>query len=248
MDHEMNLHKWLAVAAGVLLSATPAAADGWKYNTVLYGWFTGLDGTLAVGRVAEVPVSASFEDIAGYLDFAAAVHFEARNPRVVLIADVFYAGLGAEREATVAKQTVEIDMDLDQWILEGAAGYRVTPELDVILAGRYYMFDLGGTATGPLDGQAGERSVDWGDVYMGARYSRALGAKWFASIRGDVGVGGSDFAWLADAAVGYRFNERFSAGLAYRWLSLDYETGSGQDYFGYDMTTAGLGLALGLSL
>jgi hypothetical protein len=165
-------------------------------------------------------------------------HFEAKNTRALVVTDVSYTGLSSERDAQVLKQPVTIDMDLNQWILEAGGGYRATPEIDLLLVGRYYIIDLGGTATSAGGSTARENTQDWGDIYVGARYSRMLDEKLFFSARGDVGFGGSDFAWFGDVAIGYKFTNLFSAGIAYRILSLDYEGGD-DSVFVYDMTTYG---------
>ena len=50
---------------------------------------------------------------------------------------------------------------------------------------------------------------------------------------------GSDFTWQAKPYVGYRFSRLFEMTAAYRWIGIDYETGSGRDNFKYDMTISG---------
>jgi len=232
----------VAIAMITALTALPALAEEWKYDAALYGWFSGLDGTVGVGRLGDQPAEASFSDLVGYLDFTASGYFEARNPKMVLMTDIYYVNLGAERDVEILKQTVKTDMDFSQWILQLGGGYRVSEEFDVLLTGRYYIFDLGVTASAISGEKTSEDTHNWGDVFVGGRYHTVLGAKWLLSIRGDLGLGGSDFAWFGNAVVGYQFTELFSLGLGYRVLSLDYETGADADYFKYDVTTDGIGL------
>ncbi len=92
-----------------------------------------------------------------------------------------------------------------------------------------------------------EGSESWGNVFIGGRYATLLGQKWVVSVRANVGMGGSDFAWFGNAFLGYRLSDLMTLGLGYRILSLDYETGAGSDYYKYDAITHGLGLALGFS-
>lgn len=236
-----------ATLAGLLLLATagPASAQGWQYRASLYGWLAGLEGTIGVTPVGGgVPVEATFSDLAGFLDFAAAGHFEAQTDRVVLLADINYVGLGAERDAEIDGQPVTVNMDYNQWIFELGGGYRLSSEFDALLVGRYYIQDLGETASAVSGSTASGTSYSWGDIYVGARWTKFLGDRWWLSLRADVGAGGSDFAWLGNAGFGYRFSELVSVGLAYRILSLDYETGSGTDYYKYDVAMNGLGMAL----
>jgi len=232
----------------VMSAAIPAAAEDWKYDFVLYGWLSGLEGTIGVVDVAEVPVDATFDDLAGYVDFAMAGHFEGKKTKGLWITDVAYTNLGSERDATVANQPVTVDMDLTQWIIEGGGGYRATPEFDLLLVGRYYIIESGAMSSSDFGESTQEASKDWGDIYIGARYTKVLKEKWILSLRGDIGAGGSEFAWFGDAAIGYRFSELFSAGLAWRVLSLDREGDAAEaDYFKYDITQNGLGLGLGFS-
>ncbi len=238
----------LAAAMLFVSSARPAAAQGWEYRATVYAWLSGLDGTIAATPVGGgIPVSADFSDLAGFLDFAAAGHFEAQNPNFVLLGDVNYVGLGADRDAEVDGETVSIALDYDQWIFELGGGYRISPEFDLLLAGRLYSQNLGQTRLAGEGGSvASETTHTWADVFLGARWTKFLGERWWLSVRGDIGTGGSDFAWFANAGFGYRFSDLVSLGLAYRLLSMDYETGSllGGDFYSYDVTMNGLGLAL----
>jgi hypothetical protein len=231
-----------------LLIAVPAAADDWKFDAVLYGWLAGLDGTIGVADVADAPVDATFSDLAGFVDFAMAGHFEAKNATALVIADLAFTGLSSERDAMVENQPVTIKMDLNQWIMELGGGYRATPEFDILLVGRYYILDMGSMSSSIAGDRARANTQDWGDIYIGARYMKTLKEKWLLAVRGDIGTGGSDFAWFGNATVGYRFSQKFSAVLAYRVLSLDRQpdTAGGQ-YFRYDITQDGLGIGLGYS-
>jgi hypothetical protein len=238
----------LLIACLAGFAATPVAAEDWKYDAVLYGWLSGLQGTIGVVGVTEEPVDATFDDLAGFVDFALAAHFEAKQAKSLFVTDVSYINLGSERDAMVANQPVTIDMDLTQWIVEAGGGYRATPEFDVLVVGRYYNLDLGGVSSSVAGSSTGSVSESWADIYLGGRYTKILKEKWMISLRGDIGVGGSDFAWFGNAALGYRFSDLFTLAAAYRVLSLDREGDrSDADYFLYDVTQNGLGIGLGFS-
>ena len=243
-----STNKGILGAALLLVASTqPLAAQDWEYRASVYAWLSGLDGTIAATPLGGgVPVSAKFSDLAGFLDFAAAGHFEAQNPNFVFLGDVNYVGLGADRDAEVAGETVSVEMDYDQWIFELGGGYRISPEFDLLLVGRLYSQNLGQTQIAGEGTTASETNHTWADVFLGARWTKFLGERWWLSVRGDVGTGGSDFAWFGNAGFGYRFSDLISLGLAYRILSQDYETGSvlGDDYYRYDVALNGLGLAL----
>lgn len=237
----------LVAAAGLaLFSARTAAAQEWEFDAALYAWLYGIDGTIGVSALGTgIPVDASFSDLAGFLDFAAAGHFEAKNSRVVLLADINYAGLGSKRDVEILGQPITIDMDFAQWVIEAGGGYRLSSEFDLLLVGRYYIQELGETATAIGGGGSSfDATKNWGDIFFGARYMKTLGARWLLSLRGDIGTGGSKFAWFGNAGIGYRLSDLLTLGLGYRILSLDYETDPGPDYYKFDAALGGLGLVL----
>ncbi len=238
---------FLIAIALMLVTAAPASSEGWKYNTALYGWLSGMSGTIGVAGLDGQPVDASFEDLASYLDFAMGVHFEAVNPKMVLLTDIWYVNLGSTMDGEAANEPVTVEFDMVQWIVELAWGYRVSEDFTFLVAGRYYILDMGETSSSVAGGTSTETSQSWGDLYIGARYNKLFKEKWIVALRGDIGAGGSSFAWFGEATLGYRFTERWSAIAAYRILDLDHTGDEGDNYFKYDMTQNGLGVGVGFS-
>lgn len=239
---------FMVLTAVPAASQEPADSSNWHYDAVVYGWLAGLEGTIGFGDIVQEPVEATFDDILGFVDFALAVHFEARNRKAVILTDISYTDLGSSRDAQVANQPVSVDVDITQWILEFGGGYRVSKEFVALLVGRYYILDTGATSESIAGTSTGEAEQSWGDIYIGARYSKLLREKWIVSIRGDIGAGGSDFAWFGDVALGYRFTKLLSGIVSWRVLSLDREPDSDSgDYFKYDVVQNGLGIGLGFS-
>jgi hypothetical protein len=228
-----------------MVATTANATEDWQHKVGLYGWLAGLEGTIGIGNVAEQDVEANFSDLLNYVDFALAGHYEARGPKTVYLVDVSYTGLGSERDAEVLHQPVKIKMDLDQWIVELGGGFRVSPKFDVLLAGRYYDISTGATFSSENDEDSGSVSDGWFDIFLGGRYHTNFGTKWEAAIRGDIGVGGSDFAWFGQVQLGYLFSEHWGAIAAWRILSLDYSGDDGASYLRYDVSQSGLGLGAG---
>lgn len=237
---------YIAVAL-ILVTAAPASSEGWKYNTALYGWLSGMSGTIGVAGLDGQPVDASFEDLASFLDFAMGVHFEAVNPKMVLLTDIWYVNLGSTQTGEILDQPVDVEFDMVQWIVELAYGYRVSEDFTAFVAGRYYILDMGETSSGIGEGTSTDVSQSWGDLFVGARYNKLLAEKWIVALRGDIGAGGSKFAWFGEVGLGYRFTDRWSAIAAYRILDLDYEGDEGENYFKYDVAQNGLGVGLGFS-
>jgi len=73
--------------------------------------------------------------------------------------------------------------------------------------------------------------------------------KFIYQFRADIGGFGlgSDLTWQIQAYAGYRFSKLFQITAGYRIMSIDYEKGSGQDRFLYDMNTFGPVLRLGFN-
>ncbi|MEJ2196390.1 MAG: hypothetical protein P8X73_16230, partial [Ignavibacteriaceae bacterium] len=163
--------------------------------------------------------------------------------KVSLITDIFYIGLGRESqvEKTIGRNTITKtgSLDLDEWVVEGAIGYRVSKEFELLLATRFYDIN----ANVQIDDTATSNGKNWFDGFVGARYMTDFADDWYTSIRADIGLGGSTFAWFFNAELGYQFSEHFSLFINYRILSVDYEVGSGRDYFKYDTFNHGFGLA-----
>jgi hypothetical protein len=167
-----------------------------------------------------------------------ATYFEARQTKFAIQTDIAYVNLGEVRQAQVGASLVDVDLDYVQWIWEVGGAYRLTPRLDAWLAGRLYSMEAGAAFQ---ESALNRASQTWADLYVGARFHTHLARRLVASVRADIGAGGSDVAGFGNA--GYELTETFSMGIGYRVLSLDRVTGSGRDYFKYDMTQNGLGIA-----
>jgi len=247
------IRRWTGLVALVVLAwmSTPARAQDSTQNSDtgkelgIYMWLAGLDGSMGFGQVSDVPVNASFSDIAGYLDFSMAGYFESRHPKWIIGTDIFWVKLGATRTAHINGSNVDVDLSMDQYIAALGGAYRLRPQLDLWLTGRLYSLKTSQTFQGS---DLSADSHTWGDIYVGARYHYNFGERWIAVARADIGAGGSDLAWFSNLSLGYRFNDTFTLGASYRVLSLDRETGEGADFFKYDIVQDGLGIVANFSL
>jgi len=82
-----------------------------------------------------------------------------------------------------------------------------------------------------------------------ARIHSKSNEKFIYQLRGEIGGFGigSDFAWQMQAYAGYRFSKLFQITGGYRIISLDYESGSGQNRFMYNVDTSGPVLRFGFN-
>jgi hypothetical protein len=230
----------------ISISATKAQTD-WEFDASLYMWFSAMDATVGIAN-EEAQLEATPSDILANIEFAFPVHFEVRNPDVSLIADIMYLGVGqdVDVQVTTPRNTIANtgEMDFDLWVVEGAFGYRFSKQFEILFSLRYYDIQVSML----VDENTTSQNQDWYDGYLGARYKTDFAKDWYTTIRGEIGTGGSNFAWYGNAEVGYRFSQLFSMSAAYRALSVDYETGSGINYFKFDALCHGFAIAAIFSL
>ena len=219
----------------------PEAAD-WSFELTPYFWAVALEGDVGVRQLPNVEVDASFSDIWDQLDFAFMGTFEARRNRWGILFDAFYADLSADTN-TRGPLFGEGELELVQQVHSLALAYRVIPRmptLDVIGGVRYVYtkadLDL---SSGILPGRSESRKEDWFDGFVGLRAELYVTDRWSWRAYADIGAGGSDLTWQALGTVNYRFSDTLQLQVGYRYLSVDYDDGSGSKRFLYDVDFSG---------
>jgi hypothetical protein len=232
-------------------SAGEFVSDDWQFQLAPYVWALAVDGDVTVkGQKSDVDLS--FQDIWDELNAAAMLEAELRKGRVGAFTNIFYANLGSSSE----KGPLKIDPEINLFLASFGGYYRLGP----------YNLNSAARSDGPqlvIDPYAGVRytylDVDldlnpgptiggdeqWIDPIVGVRTIWQLNPHWSFTAYGDVGGFGvgSDFSWLANAMMGYRFglfgenDSKFLFG--YRALYQDYSTGSGANKFEWDATLHG---------
>ncbi|MEZ9922340.1 hypothetical protein AB4342_19710, partial [Vibrio breoganii] len=77
----------------------------------------------------------------------------------------------------------------------------------------------------------------WYDGFVGARIKSQLSENWQFIFRGDIGAGGSDFAWNTMAQFDYRFTQWGSLILGYRAMGYEFDNGNDDiSKYGIDVT------------
>ncbi len=247
------LGAWKSVAAGLLLAlaAAPAGAqtdaaamdDKWHFAVVPYFWFTGLEGTVSVRGLPEVPFDQSFTDLMEDFDIGLQGRFEARKNRVGLAFDLMYINLGVPVSGRLGGQA-DLHVDIRQLVTEGFAFYRVrhggrsdNPSYVDVLAGARYF----GTST-QLENDALETSkqtLSWVDGLAGLRFRAPLGAKFALLGHGDVAGFGSDFTWTLSGDLVFRVSDRWHLGAGWQHLDIDYDSGEDRDRKRFDLVYDG---------
>jgi hypothetical protein len=210
-----------------------AETNKWTFDASLYGLAAGMSGEVGVGP-ANADVKFGFDRVRDNLEFAMMGKVRLGYDRWALTTDVIYMGLGTSRNG--------VSVDMDQWMVEPTLSYRLSKYFEPLAGVRYN--NLSGEIRGPgilPSPRIPTGTQDWWDPILGANASLPLGKGFSLNLRGDIGGFGvgSDLTWQVFPYLGWQFAKWGSLQLGYRWLYMDYETGSGASRFQYDMLNQG---------
>jgi hypothetical protein len=226
----------LSLIVGALLAPPVAGADEankWMFDVSLYGLASGMSGNVGIGPV-NADVNVGFDKILDNLEFGAMGEARVGYGPWALTTDVIYMGLQGSKNGLTA--------ELDQWMVEPTLSYRVSQYFEPLVGVRYN--NLTGEIRGPgilPTPRIPTGTQDWWDPIIGANFNLPLGKQFSFNVRGDIGGfgAGSDFTWQAFPYFGWQFAKWGSVEAGYRWVYMDYETGSGASRFKYDMLIQG---------
>jgi hypothetical protein len=225
-----------ALCAVALLAPMPAVAaetNEWTFDVSIYGLAVGMSGEIGVGPVT-ADVDVGLDDILNNLELGFMGTVRVGYGPWGLTMEGLYMGLQTTKNGVTA--------ELDQWLVEPSLSYRVCEYIEPLAGVRYN--NLSGELRGPgvLPTPRVPTGVqNWWDPIVGSNLRLPLGKAFSLNLRGDVGgfAIGSDLTWQVFPYVNWRFTEWGSLQAGYRWLYMDYETGSGASRFEYDMMNQG---------
>ena len=116
-----------------------------------------------------------------------------------------------------------------------------------MLAGlRYNDLSVDLRTTGPLTDRRASGGESWVDPVIGGIFEHKFSEAWSTSLRGDIGGFGigSDLAWQAIASLRWQASPRIGVVGAYRYIYMDYDDGTGNQRFLYDMSISGHALGV----
>ena len=250
MDTMLNQYRQCRLMPGVVLGvlvlltivASPALAqspgssgtnsDEWKFTLAPYLLFPRMDGKTAIrGHEIEVDVSAS--DIFENLQFGGMGYFEARKARWGVGVDAVYMALGTD----VDRPSANVDFNQGAYTFMGLR--QLNEKVDLVFGARWNVLQGKLEFKGPVLTGTFEATKQWVEPIVGLKLKQRLRGPMSFTFEGDIGGfgAGSDFAWQLWPMVGIDVGKRATLGLGYRVLSEDYETGSENQKFKYDVVT-----------
>ncbi len=215
-----------------------AADSGWQNTIEVYLMGPNLDGTVGLGSVdsdVDVDPGAIFDA----LDGAFLGTYIGEGERWGVLVDLAYMDL--EDDGIGPLGAVRYEVNVKQTILGVVGTYRLSDTLQFTFGGRYVDVTTRLSLSGPAQERGAKVSESWFDPTVGLRYVAPLGEKWVFNAAGDFGGFGvgSDFTWYWAANIAYRITARTQVYAGYRFIDFDYEDGSGQERFKFDMAQYG---------
>lgn len=214
----------------------------WHFLVEPYMMFPNMKGTVGLGVLPDVELDENPGDIFRNLQFGAMVYAEATNNKWTISSDMLYMNLGVDLDPTTVINSGNVDAKQLGWEIDGL--YKALPWLDVGVGGVLNNVKSGldltlNTPTGTVN-EKREITKTWVDPTIVARVIYPTN-KWQFQFRGNIGGFGigSQLSWQLQLYAGYRFSKLFQLSAGYRVMGLDYDKGSGQDRFLYDVNTFG---------
>lgn len=222
----------------------PTAKSEWSYLVEPYLLLPNMNGTVGLADLPEVTVDADTNEIFGNLKMGAMLYAEASNDKWAIGSDIIYMSLA--QGVKPGSNYLSGELSAKQFAWEVAGLRKVNPWLEFGVGGILNSLNSGvdvqlAILGGPAEYKSKEMTKTWFDPMLITRIKSKAGEKFIYQFRGEIGGFGigSDLAWQMQAVAGYQFSELFSVTGGYRIISLDYETGNGQNYFHYNIDTSG---------
>lgn len=218
-------------SAGLLTLSASASAQSdstknWRFGVTPYAWLSGLDGKVGVGRVAS-NVDLGAGDILDMLKFAIMGTAEARKGPWVIAADGFYVSLKQGQVIAFRGDTGTLELNQHLTIIQPVGGYTIGDNVWAVdFLGGFRYWNVGATlnvdtSRRPSNERSGGRS--WADATAGFRFRWVPLPSFRFVAAADGGGGGAKSTWQAYSSAGFDPWKQWTFGLAYRWLSVDYD-------------------------
>ncbi|HEX6892700.1 MAG TPA: hypothetical protein VF141_18460 [Chryseolinea sp.] len=255
MNHSFRIFFTLVCALyySACMAQVSNTDNSWKFFIEPYVMFPNMNGETGIRNLPAVEVDASAGDIFSKLQFGAMLYMEAQNDKWAITSDLLYMDL--EQDVAPTALINSGAASAKQLGYELAGLYRLAPFLETGLGLRLNNINseleiVRNTVGGGTESLSASLSRTWIDPILIARATADVNNKWLFTFRGDFGGFGigSDFTWQAQGYVGYRFSKLFQTSVGYRIIGIDYDKGSSEDRFRYDMNTFGPNIRLGFNL
>jgi hypothetical protein len=230
---------------------TPAHAEEPGTDLHIYLFATGVEGETQLGSVT-TDIDLGFDDILDTFDMGFMGYMEHRRGMWSYIGDIAYLKLSADKStASDNILQIELDAEFEQTVFEGFVGYRILEReldtedlgLDLLIGARYIDFEIDLSSQAALLGLSlsadRSRDEDWVDTVLALRLQYGGRKGWGGMLWVDVGDGSDSSSGQFLALASYRGDSNWKFYGGFRYLNLEYETGSGISKFALDLDYTG---------
>lgn len=231
-----------------------SSKNKWAFKVEPYMMFPYMKGDVAVRNLPAASIDANMGEIFNKLQLGLMLNIEAGNDKWTITSDVIYMDLTQDINEGDVINSGEIGATQIAWELAGMR--KVLPWLEVGVSGILNTLsnelnvniNNPGPGSGTTD-KSGDISKSWVEPMIVTRIQSSPDKTLIYQFKGEIGGFGigSDFAWQAEVDAGFHFSKLFQITAGYRIISLDYETGSGENLFVYDVDTFGPVIRLGFN-
>lgn len=223
----------LALSGASFSRAEPPGGADRRNQLGLYLWVPGVSGSMTIGGETvpiDVTTGESLQDfnLGGPLAYA-----RTPKPWGALVTALFVGiDTGFVTSGSNRPGTQTLDFFMADAVANRRWGFkddRVGVEL--LLGLRYWRLEQGFMIE---DDPEQKESVDWYDGVLGGRVTVQMAKNWWFIGRLDGATGGSDETWNTEAMFQWRTSRLFSLAFGYRFVRINYETGSEDTRFGLD--------------
>lgn len=221
--------------------------EGWEFQLSPYGWASGVEGTVGVGRLS-APVDIGFDDVLEDMDAGVMLALDGRRDRFGFILEGFWLKVSGSA-GTPGSAFSEVDVKVNEVLINGAVYYRAVEEpftLDLMAGARYIYLDADiDFDPGLVAGRSADGSKDWIDPVLGFRSRFPITDRLSAVVMADIGGFGvsSDLTWQLYGGFNYQLSDSTELKLGWRHMEIDYDGGN----FDYDVEMDGLTIGFGYS-
>ncbi len=234
-------------------TSSEAKMNRWNFLVEPYLMVTSMSGNLGVGNLPDAFVCIPASEVFSHLTIGGMLYAEAHNDHFAITSDFFYASL--KQDVSGKYGVINGNVTVKQLMWELAGLYRVSPWLEFGLGARLNNLDCGtdinvdSTRISGPNHKSGNKTQSWVDPIIITRLKTIRNNRWILQLRADIGGFGigSQLTWQLHPEVDYKFSNLFQAGIGYRVLSIDYNSGTGSDRFLYDMDLYGPEIRLGFN-
>jgi hypothetical protein len=225
-------------------------SNKWHWLIEPYVMAANLNGTVGIGQLPDVSVSATPGDIFSHLQMGAMLNIEASHGNWTITSDILYMNL--KQDVQPNKLIVGGAATAKQFAWELAGLYRLNPWLEAGVSSLLNSVNAGlNVQIKSLGGNTRDSSASitktWVAPMLIVRVGNKAGQNFLYSLRAEIGGLGSGLTWQIQAYAGYRFTRLFQLTGGYRVIGVNYGKGSGGDRFLYDMNTFGPVIRLGFN-